>query len=131
MNPGDFVVSIAGRSVPAADGSFPSTKVVNMYYTHSQADIDAIETMDACEERTPEEPVVFELFSVYPTPRYFQIYLLFTRYLNKTLRNRRPVRIGFLRHVLVGLLYGMNRTAAKLLLHFVQIEVPKLFFYNM
>ena len=106
MNPGDFVVSIAGHSFVDASGNIPTTKALSVYFSHSQSDIDMIELLDKCEETIPEEEYMFELFNVYPTPRWYQISLLTQRYLIKTIRNRRPVRIGFIRHILVGLLYG-------------------------
>ena len=107
MNPGDFVVSIAGHSLVTIDGSKPATRTLNIYYTHSQADIDVIKAMDECEKNAPPEQFKFELFRVYPTPRWFQIFILLERYIKKSTRNTRPVIIGFLRHVLVGLLYGI------------------------
>jgi hypothetical protein len=107
-NAGDFVVSIAGNSLPDGEGRIPSTKALNRYYTHSQADIDAIEIMEASEcDEMLKENFVFELFSVYPSPRLYQLYILTARYISKTLRNRKPVYIGFLRHLLIGLLYGI------------------------
>ena len=107
MNPGDFVVSIAGRSMTTDKGLIPTTKAINLFYTHSQADINMVLLIDHVLENIPLDKLKFELFSVYPTPRGFQIYILMERYVKKVLRNRRPVRIGFLRHLLVGLLYGM------------------------
>jgi ABC-type multidrug transport system ATPase subunit len=107
MNPGDFVVSIAGRTMPDGKGELPSSRAVNLYYSHSQADLDMLTLMDDCADSVPVEERRFELLSVYPTPRGFQIYLLIDRCFTKAKRNRRPIRIGFFRHVLVGLLYGM------------------------
>jgi hypothetical protein len=55
----------------------------------------------------PAAALMEKLIQSYPTPRWFQFYILTQRNLIFTSRNRRPVRIGFLRHVVIGLLYGV------------------------
>jgi ABC-type multidrug transport system permease subunit len=42
----------------------------------------------------------------YPTSFFWQCRVVFRRQLLKTLKQRRPVVVGFLRHIIVGLFYG-------------------------
>lgn len=108
MNPGDFVVSIAGGSMPDARGNKPMGRAVAAYFTCTDEAIAAKKRIEEINSTFgPEVKSKFTLFGSYPTPRWFQYYILTKRYITFTLRNRRPVRIGFLRHVLIGLLYGV------------------------
>jgi hypothetical protein len=108
MNPGDFVVSIAGGSMSDARGNKPMGRAVAAYFTCTDEAIAAKKRIDEINTSFGSESKPrFNLFNSYPTPRWYQYYVLTKRYITFTLRNRRPVRIGFLRHVLIGLLYGV------------------------
>ena len=108
MSPGDFVVSIAGGSMIDARGNKPMGRAVAAYFTCTDEAIAAAQAITDINSRMPEDASSsFQLFNSYPTPRWYQYYVLLTRYVTFTARNLRPVRIGFLRHVVIGLLYGV------------------------
>eukprot|EP01035_Chromulina_nebulosa_P017867 gene17867-23483_t len=121
-NPADFVIAVAGSFLQASDGKHITGNELANYYATSDLcrvfleNIDTMIAMDlaavvqngngAHSSGSKAQEGEVDDDSEYTTSTWNQIKVLCERVIVKTIKNRRATVVTFVRHVMVGLLYG-------------------------
>ena len=91
-NPADFVIAVAGGFIPDKNNNPVSGTMLADFYASNEivGDIE-VESGFGSKVKTLSHP------GLYPTPFYFQFWIMFKRHSIKTLRSRRPLNISLMR----------------------------------